>query len=520
MQIRTFAVVALAICCTSSALAQERVDEATLARIRMEGFQHSQVMDTLSWLTDVHGPRLHNSPQLQKAGEWARDQLTRWGLQRAALEPYTHPGRGWVMDRFSVEMTAPQYMRVIAYPKAWSPAIAGTLAGTPVIVDVKSKADFERYKGKLKGAIVMNGRPSRTEIGFEPEATRLTPEDLAKQAKQQDVAPAGFDGRPQGYWEDEEEFDAAIQKAVDVWKFFASEGVAAVITPSRISEDVSVDGFYDEIWKPTYPGFVFSREHYGRIMRMLDKQQPVTLTLSLATHFIDQVQPFNVVAEIPGTDPALASEVVLIGGHLDSWHSGTGATDNGAGSAAVMEAMRILKTLDLKPRRTIRMALWSGEEEDYFGSMGYVEQHFADVKTMALKPEHATLAAYFNLDNGAGRIRGVNLQGNEMVRPIFEAWMKPFGYLGATTLTSMNTGGTDHMVFDAVGLPGFQFIQDPLNYETKVHHSNLDVYEQVIPDDLEQASVVLAGFAWQAAQRDEKLPRKPLPAPHVATPKK
>jgi Zn-dependent M28 family amino/carboxypeptidase len=211
----------------------------------------------------------------------------------------------------------------------------------------------------------------------------------------------------------------------------------------------------------------------------------------------------------------LKDQVVMLGGHFDSWHSGTGATDNGAGSAVAMEALRILKTIGAKPRRTIRLALWTGEEQDYFGSIGYVERHFGDLKTVALKPEHATLAAYFNLDNGAGRIRGVNLQGNEAVRPIFEAWLQPFHYLGATTLTTLNTGGTDHMPFDAIGLPGFQFIQDPLNYGSRTHHSNLDVYEEAIPDDLKQAAVIMASFVYDAAMRDAMLPRKPLPKPRT-----
>ncbi len=272
-----------------------------------------------------------------------------------------------------------------------------------------------------------------------------------------------------------------------------------------------MSGFYDHVWQPTFPGFVISREQYGRIVRLLDLKQPVTLSLSLTSHFYDHADGFDVIGEIPGGDPALASQVVMLGAHLDSWHTGTGATDNGAGCAVVLEAMRILKVIGVKPKRTIRAALWTGEEQDYFGSMGYVKQHFGDPKTMALKPEHATLDVYFNLDNGSGKIRGVNLQGNESVRSIFEAWLRPFNYLGASTLTLANTGGTDHTSFDAVGLPGFQFIQDPLNYESRTHHSNLDVFEEAVPGDLEQAAVILASFAYHAAVRDAMIPRKPLP---------
>jgi carboxypeptidase Q len=381
---------------------------------------------------------------------------------------------------------------------------------------VKSKQDFDKYRGKLRGAIVMNGRPTVADIGFQPEATRITEDELKKQAGQIDPAPAGAgEYTPKSYWDEEDQWLKSLRESTEILKFFATEGVAALVTASDVPEAVRVGGFYDEAWRPTYPGFVFAREQYGRIVRMLDKKQPVKLALALNARLTDNVEGFNIVAEIPGSDPALRDEVVMLGGHFDSWHTGTGATDNGAGSAAAIEAMRILKAIGAKPRRTIRLGLWTGEEEDYFGSLGYVQQHFGDVKTMVLKPEHAKLAAYFNLDNGAGRIRGVNLQGNEAVRPIFEAWLRPFGYVGASTLTTLNTGGTDHMPFDAVGLPGFQFIQDPLNYETRTHHSNLDVYEEAPPDDMKQMSVVLASFVYHAAMRDQMLPRKPLPKPHV-----
>jgi carboxypeptidase Q len=484
-------------------------DEAVIAQIKLEGFQHSAVMDTLSWLSDVHGPRLTGSPALRKAAEWARDQLTGWGLERAALEPYGPIGRGWELQHFTIEMTQPQFMRVTGYPKAWSPATTAPVAGVPVIVDVKNKRDFDKYRGKLRGAIVMNGRPEPPDIGFRPEAARLTDDDLKKMEAKIDP------GSPKTFWDEEDEFDTYLADALDVWKFFGSEGVAALITPSPIAEDVRVDGFYDQKWQATYPAFVISREHYGRIMRMVDRKVPVTLSLTVTARFTPSVEGFNVIAELPGADPALKDQVVMLGGHFDSWHSGTGATDNGAGSAVAMEALRILKTIGAKPRRTIRLALWTGEEQDYFGSIGYVERHFGDLKTVTLKPEHAALAAYFNLDNGAGRIRGVNLQGNEAVRPIFDAWLQPFHYLGAATLTTLNTGGTDHMPFDALGLPGFQFIQDPLNYGSRTHHSNLDVYEEVIPDDLKQAAVIMASFVYDAAMRDAMLPRKPLPKPRT-----
>jgi carboxypeptidase Q len=508
---------ALVLACALSVplLAEEAVNDAVIAQIKIEGFQHSAVMDTLSWLSDVHGPRLTGTPALRRAGEWARDQLTRWGLTNAALESYGLIGRGWTLERFSLEMSEPQYVRIIGYPRAWSPAIASTLAGTPMVVEVKSKDDFDKYRGKLRGAIVMNGRPEPVDIGFQPEAKRFTDDELKKQESAIDPAAPSAENAPKSFWDEEQEWQKLLAKQTEIYKFFAAEGIAALVEPSSIAEDVRVGGFYDRVWRPAYPGFVLSREHYGRIVRMLDRKQPVKVAFTLAVQFAENVDGFNVVAEIPGTDPALKSEVVMLGGHLDSWHTGTGATDNGAGCAVAMEAVRILQSIGARPRRTIRVALWTGEEQDYFGSIGYVEKHFGDLKTIALKPEHAKLAAYFNLDNGSGRIRGVNLQGNEALRTVFEAWLRPFNYLGASTLTTLNTGGTDHMPFDALGLPGFQFLQDPLNYDTKVHHSNLDVYEEAVPDDLKQASVIMASFIYHAAMRDAMLPRKPLPTPHT-----
>lgn len=516
---RVAAVIAAVFVAGTLVLADEQVDTAVVAKIKEEGFQHSQVMDTLSWLSDVYGPRLTASRQLEKAAQWARDQLTRWGLEHAALENYGDIGRGWDLERFDIQMTEPSWMRITGYPRAWSPATPEPIVGTPVLVTGRTVADLtKKYHGKLRGAIVMDGRTDDLDIGFSPEATRYTDQQLEKKEAAIDPAPEVRRGNqviamPKNFWDEEKEFDDYLKQAIDRWKFFADEGVAALVSPSPIREDVRVDGFYDKQWHATYPAFVISREHYGRVMRMLDRHAPVKLSLSVSATFTDHVQGFNVVAEIPGSDKA--SEIVMLGGHFDSWHSATGATDNGAGSAVAMEAVRILKAIGVKPRRTIRVALWTGEEQDYFGSLGYAEKHFGDAATMALKPEHEKLAAYFNLDNGAGRIRGVNLQGNEAVRPIFEAWLKPFNYIGATTLTTLNTGGTDHMVFDALGLPGFQFIQDPLNYETRTHHSNLDVYEEAPPEDLKEDAVIMASFVYDAAMRDQMLPRKPLPKPHT-----
>ena len=359
---------------------QETVNDTVIAQIKTEGFQRSAVMDTLSWLSDVHGPRLTGTPALRRAGEWARDQLSRWGLTHAALESYGSIGRGWMLERFSIEMTEPQYMRITGYPRAWSPPIASTLAGTPIVVEVKSKDDFDKYRGKLRGAIVMNGKPEPLDIGFQPEAKRLTDEELKKQESAIDPADPSADSAPKSYWDEEQDWQKMLAKQTEIFKFFAAEGVALLVEPSPIAEDVRIGGFYDRAWRPAFPGFVIAREHYGRIVRMLERKQPVKVAFTLAAQFAENVDGFNVVAEIAGTDPVLRSEIVMLGGHLDSWHAGTGATDNAAGCAVAMEAVRILQTIGVRPRRTIRLALWTGEEQDYFGSLGYVEKHFGDPK--------------------------------------------------------------------------------------------------------------------------------------------
>jgi hypothetical protein len=508
------------------ATAQEPVDQAVLARIKTEGMQNSQIMRTLGYLTDVYGPRLTGSPNLKAAQEWCRDQLTKWGLERAELEPWGGQlGPGWSVNRFSVEMVEPQYLHVIAYPMAWTPSTTGTVSGQPVLVQIKSPADFEKYRGQLKGAIVMHGRPSdQPQTHFEPEARRFTDQELARQAQATDPASKALNPyAAESYWEEKEMSERQRAQHMAMTKFFHDEGVAALLVPSSLDSGilrVTEAGGYDinredrfPRAEQAFPAFVLAREHYGRIARMLEKNLPIKLEVNLQTTSHPPSEGYNVVAELPGTDPQLKDEVVMLGGHLDSWHSGTGATDNAAGSAVMMEAMRLLKAIGVKPRRTIRVALWSGEEEGYLGSLGYVKKHFGDPRTMELKPEHAKLSAYFNLDSGTGRIRGIYSQGNKAVRPIFESYLKPFHPLGASTVSLLNDGGTDHMPFDALGLPGFDFIQDDIDYETRTHHSHLDVYEALLADDLKQAAVIVASFVYHTAMRNEKLPRKPLPSP-------
>ncbi len=491
--------------------AQEPVDLQVINRIKNEEFQHSQVMELLSYMTDVYGPRLTGSPNLRKASEWARDKLAEWGLQNAHLEPWGTFGRGWAVENFSIEMTEPQYMPMIAYPKAWTPGTNGTVTGTPVLIEIKSEKDFDKYRGKLQGAIVMTREPREVKPHFKPDASRRTAEDL------EELAQAPEPGARPSWWARRAEYMARRRLMRKMNKFFREEGAAVLVEPGRRDDGtiaVGSGGSYRMNSEPALPSVVVADEQYNRVARLLKLGIPVSLQVNVQTRFFDDDSlGYNVIAEIPGTDKKLKKELVMLGAHFDSWHAGTGATDNAAGSAVVMEAVRILKAIGVRPRRTIRIALWSGEEQGLLGSRGYVKKHFADRKTMQLKPEHSRLSAYFNLDNGSGKIRGVYLQGNDAVRPIFEAYLKPFYDLGATTLTIRNTGGTDHLSFDAVGLPGFQFIQDRLDYSTRTHHTNMDVYDHAVKSDLMQASVIMASFVYHTAMRDQKLPRKPLPKP-------
>jgi len=516
-----------------SADSGEPVDEAIVARIKTEAFQHSRVMDTLSELTDVYGARLRGSPGYAAAADWARQRLIAWGFEKVTFEPGGFPGPGWQVRRFNVEMIEPGYLHAIAQPLAWSPSTDGRVSGTPVLVEVASPADFEKYRGKLRGAIVMNGRPrTAPAASFTALATRFTDDELARAAAATDPAQpalANYDGFD--YARAEQARRQGLTTRAAIAKFFRDEGVAAVLMASPLSSGVitATDASGFDLSGPDWkipnpdlapPSFVLAREHYGRIARLVERQRPaVKLELQLDAEIVRDVKSVNIIAELPGSDPRIGDEVVMLGGHFDSWHTGTGATDNACGSVVMMEALRILKSIGMKPRRTIRLALWDAEEGGHIGSSTYVRSHFGDPRTMVLKPEHGKLAGYFNLDNGTGKIRGVFLQGNEAVRPIFEAWLKPFAALGATALAIQRVGGTDHLDFDHVGLPAFQFVQDPIDYDTRTHHTNMDVLESLQEADLQQAAAVVAAFVYHTAMRDEKLPRTALPkAPQVPRP--
>jgi hypothetical protein len=520
---RFAAAVVLAVALTSSARARtspaESVDLVALSRIRDEGFARSKVMDTAQELTDVIGARLTGSPAMKRANEWTQKQFAEWGLANAHVEKWGHFGRGWTFERSVVTMVSPSVAPLVALPKAWTPGTAGPVRGKVKRVRISSKADFDRYKGKLEGQIV-----------FLSPARSLTAPDRVPFKRYDDgelADLARFDiGEAEG--RDFSAFRARRRFQRDLAEFLTSEKVLAAVDESDRDGGivrVAGAGSREKDESPGVPSLVMSAEHYNRVLRLVQKKQDVELEIDVKVTWHDEDQDgYNTLGEIPGT--SATGEVVMAGAHLDSWHSGTGATDNAAGSAVVMEAMRILKAVDVKPRRTIRAALWSGEEQGLLGSRGYVEQHFGarsdaeearkskDMRRprgpLTLKPEHAKLSAYFNIDNGTGKLRGIYAQENAAVVPIFRAWLEPLADLGATTVTSRDTGSTDHVPFDEVGLPGFQFIQDQADYSTRTHHTNVDVYDRLQKEDLMQASVVLATFLYQAATREEPLPRKAL----------
>lgn len=509
-------------------VAEEPVDLAMMTRIRDEGLHHSQVMDTLFHLTDVIGPRLTGSPQLKAANDWTRDQLTRWGLANAHLEGYPF-GRGWSFSTCQVRLTSPRTAVLLAYPKAWTPGTSGPIHGPVIRVKAEAPADLDAYRGKVAGKVLLLDDARE----FKPPGDAKAPPDLGSFADQperysrEDLEKlAEFESRER----DPNRRASALkrrQMREALQEFAAKEKALATVEASSRNEGilgVAGGGSWEAGKAAKVPGLVVAAEHYNEILRLLEHDEPVELEIDVAARFYeDDPQAYDTVAEIPGTDKR--DELVLAGAHLDSWHTGTGATDNAAGSAVVMEAARILKALGVKPRRTIRFALWTGEEQGLLGSHAYVRQHFAahpgekDVQDypreetwpLQIKPEHARVSAYFNLDNGGGRIRGIYAQENAAVRPIFAAWLAPFADLGADTVTLRNTGSTDHVEFDGVGLPGFQFIQDQLDYFSHTHHTDLDTYDHVPPRDLMQASVLMAAFLYDAAMRPELLPRKPLP---------
>lgn len=513
-----------------AAPAAEPVDLDMVTRIRDEAFNRSQVMAHLSHLTENIGPRLSNSPAMAAANAWTGDQFRQWGLSNVHDDAFDGFGRGWEFTHASVEMLGDRTLPLHALPKAWTPGTNGSVEGELVQVVIKTKADLEKYRGKLGGKILLLGDSREYKRGTEADSHRhdaTSLEDL-----QQFTVPktAAVDrAKRLAEFADRQELVRLTNE------FFAAEGALASISISGWDNGIIrvAGGGSRKAGEPVgIPELAMIAEHFNPLVRSLTAKETVRLRVRVDARFTDETdQPgYNTLAEIPGSG-SKAGEIVMVGAHLDSWHTGTGASDNGAGVAVAMEAMRILKTLGVKPRRTIRVALWGGEEQGLVGSQDYVARTFArypeptDAAQKALPASlreptgplqrtanYDRFSVYFNMDNGSGRFRGIYAQENLAAMPIFEAWLKPFHDVEATTVVSRSTGSTDHVSFDRIGLPGFQFIQDRLDYFSNVHHSHLDTWDHAEPEDLKQASAVMASFLYHAAMREEKMPRKPLAA--------
>jgi len=520
--------------------AKENLDYTMYQQIRNEGLVHSHVMEFASALMDGIGPRLTGSPNLKRANEWTRDQLAAMGCSNAHLEDWGEFGMGWQQLNTWTRMASPDTAVFITQAAPWSPSSNGTISGQAIWMDVKKEEDLDKYKGKLAGKVVLLGEMREVKPVDKPLFERSDDKDLAK------IVEHPLSPEP-------EYFGPELMKRLElrqkVAAFLASEHALAVVLPSRDGRlnggsggTIFVDSsgglgwfsYQREHIQPV-PVVIAAIENYGRVHRLLKANVPVTIELNVDVKFTgDHEHGFDTIAEIPGTDPKLKDEVVMVGGHLDSWASATGATDNGAGTVVAMEVMRILNALQVKPRRTIRIGLWTGEEQGLFGSIGYVKQHFGFVPLSTapdqvklpewlrkpagppqLKPDQQKVSGYFNVDNGTGKVLGVYLQENVAEAPIFAQWIEPLKDLGVTAISVRDTGGTDHESFDAVGIPGFQFIQDKLDYSSRTHHSNMDTYERLQAGDLAQAATVEAIFVYNTAMRDQMLPRKPLPHPEL-----
>ena len=499
----------------------EKVDLAAIYKIKTEALSNSKVMDTMFYLTDVYGPRLTNSPNHYAAGEWAVKRLQDYGLVNVHMEKWGPFGRAWSNKYYEGHMVQPRFSSLVGVPLAWTGGTGGSVTGEAILASIRTEEDMAKYKGKLKGKIVLSSTPRDLPLPTTAEAHRYTDSELSAEATAPEPGatprfggpPAPGGRRNAAYTPQSREERMRLQEKIT--QFMKDEGVLLTLTEGTQGEGGTIfaasGGSYDPKKPVALPSVSLMPEQYNRIARLLDHDIPVKLEFNIEND-IDDSHPdcFNVVGEIPGTGPH-KDQLVMLGAHFDSWHGGTGATDNAAGSAVMMEAVRVLKAANMPLDRTVRIALWGGEEEGLLGSRAYVKEHFADRETMQLTSEHAKLSGYFNYDNGTGKIRGVYLQGNDMMRPIFEAWLAPFKDMGAETISIRNTGGTDHLSYDAIGLPGFQFIQDPMDYETRTHHSNMDVYDRIQAGDLMQASTIIASFVYNTANRPEMLPRKPLP---------
>ncbi|MCX6122933.1 MAG: M20/M25/M40 family metallo-hydrolase [Ignavibacteriales bacterium] len=535
---RIFIILLIAACVQLSA-AQEKLDTAAIVKIKDEGMNHSQVMEISSWLADVYAPRLNWSPEYRKAADWAAAKLKEFGAENIHFENFSPVGKGWSLKKFYFNVTEPQVFPVIAYPRAWSPGTKGTISSEVIFLNAATEEELAKFHGKLKGNLVLISEPVSVKPHFQPDAARQADSVLLNLANRNAFGQGKF-GRPQPD-------SASMQRVLFYTKkveFCQKEGAAAILDANPgddgtllyvqgavVPQSQQIPGDFTSTRKnpyeadasPLIPQVTVAAEHYNRMVRALQKETRVKAEMRLDVEPSNVDSSFNILAEIPGTD--LKNEVVLIGGHFDTWHSGTGATDNGSGVAVCMEAIRILKKLGLQPRRTIRVGLWGGEEEGLLGSRAYVRNHYAErpdtgrgqgmnaSDPLIVKPEDSLFCVYFNNDHGGGRVRGMYLQGNEATRAIFRSWFSVFADPTAQTLSVINTGGTDHLSFDAVGLPAFQFIQDQMDYGSRTRHANMDVYERLVEDDMKQAASIMAMCAYNAAMRDSLFPRKPMPLP-------
>jgi carboxypeptidase Q len=487
---------------------QTNMDAEAMEKIKNEGLNNSQVESIAFHLIDESGPRLTNSEGYARAANYAVKQLIEWGLTNSTTENWGEFGRGWEMKKTYVAMTKPYYMPFIAVPKAWTMGTGGEVSGKVLFLDIESEEDFEKYRGTLKGAIIAIKPSGTQDPTFEADALRHTKKEL------KEMKGASSRGRR---WTKEQIAEWRAKRAFrgKIASFLAEEGAALIIKGTNGRHGTLFTSSPNGYLKDTIDGLSeieMAPEFVNMMNRLIENGVSVEIEAEIETTFNEKdLEGYNVIAEIEGSDEQLKSEVVMLGGHLDSWHGATGATDNAAGCIVMMEAVRILKATGLTPRRTVRIALWGGEEQGLHGSKNYVKNHFGDSKTMELKPEQENISAYYNIDNGTGRIRGIYLQGNEAVGPIFKKWFKPFDdIIDNATVTIRDTGGTDHLSFDSIGIPGFQFIQDPIEYWSRTHHTNMDTYERLVIDDLKQMAVIVAAFVYNTAQLDDKLPREEL----------
>ncbi len=501
-------IIALVLLCNGLFAQKEKLDMDMMAKIRDEGMNRSQVMDIIFNLTDANGPRLMQSPGYFKAANWAKSKLASWGMENARLEAWGNWGKGWELEKYYLAMTVPYYEPLIGFPKTFSNGTNGLMHAAVFLIEAKDSTGLTAYQGKLKDKIILIKRTDSLPLGFQPDASRYSDSELIKLAAfdpKAIVIPPANNNAPA--------FAAAARFLAQVKKMASDEGAIGILTTNTRNSDGTVfvqNGIpYNAEMLPSLNDISIAYEHFMTIQRLLQHQIPVSVDFELrAKIYPDDQQGYNVIAEIPGTDRDLKEQLVMIGGHLDSWQGSTGATDNAAGSAVMLEVVRILRAVGVKPRRTIRIALWGGEETGLHGSKNYVKNHFTDTTTKKFNTTGDKLSVYLNLDNGTGKIRGIYLQGNATAGPIFSQWFEPFHDMGAATLSLKNTGGTDHLSFDAIGLPAFQFIQDPLEYGSRTHHSNMDSYDHLSAEDLKQAATIIAAFVYDAAQRDEKMPRK------------